>query len=472
MKHAEPSESSNVFSVTELNSQIKRLLESNYRFVWVKGEISNFRMPASGHCYFTLKDAHSQIRAVLFRAQQRGLRFVPEDGLQVICQGRISVYEPRGEYQLIIDVMEPHGFGQLQLAFEQLKKKLEAEGLFDPTRKRPLPICPQRVAIVTSATGAAIHDILKVLQRAPYPVTVTLHPVRVQGVGAAGEIAEAIDTVNALLEVYEWDVIIVGRGGGSLEDLWPFNEEPVARAVARSRVPIIAAVGREIDWTIADLVADMRAPTPTAAAEWIVTQLDKIKQSLTEHQARLAQDARKRLESYRQILQFLDKRLIDPRRRLADLRLFVDDRFTRLHLAVGRRLEQLKSSTGSLQQKLTFHNPISRIVSGREILQQRSRQLALQHRLVLDSARSGLQHGLARLQSLNPLAVLARGFSITYRLPEERIVVSETMVGIGERVRVRLAEGALECLVTEKQPGAGTFPEEIKTHESEEDGTV
>jgi exodeoxyribonuclease VII large subunit len=470
--HPEPFEQSNVFTVSQLNGQIKKLLESNYRFVWVKGEISNFRMPASGHCYFTLKDEHSQIRAVLFRAQQRSLRFAPEDGLQVICQGRISVYEPRGEYQLIIDVIEPHGFGQLQLAFEQLKKKLEAEGLFDPTHKRPLPLCPQRIAIVTSATGAAIQDMLKVLQRAPYPVTVTVFPVRVQGTGAAGEIAAAIDAVNTLSEAYQWDLIIAGRGGGSLEDLWPFNEETVARAVARSQVPIIAAVGHEIDWTIADLAADMRAPTPTAAAEWIVTQLDKIKKNLTEQQTRLVQSTVKRLESYQQVLRFLDKRLLDPRKRMADLRLFVDDRFTRLHLALSRRLEQFKANTGSLRQKLEFYSPTARIGSCREALQQRSRELVWHQRRRLEGCHARLHHSLARLQSLNPLAVLARGYSITYRLPEERIIVSETMVQLGERVRVQLAKGSLECLVTEKKPETGETIEEIKTRESKENGTV
>jgi exodeoxyribonuclease VII large subunit len=475
MLHPEPLEPSNVFTVSQLNSQIKRLLETSYRFVWVKGEISNFRMPASGHCYFTLKDESSQIRAVLFRAQQRSLRFAPEDGLQVICQGRISVYEPRGEYQLIIDVMEPHGFGQLQLAFEQLKKKLEAEGLFDPARKRPLPLCPQRIAVVTSATGAAIHDILTVLQRAPYPLSVTVCPVRVQGAEAAGEIAAALDAVNAVSEVLQWDVVILGRGGGSLEDLWPFNEEPVARAMARSHVPIISAVGHEIDWTIADLVADMRSPTPTAAAEWVVTRLDKIQKVLTELQGRLVQSTAKRLESYQQLLGFLDKRLVDPRKRLADLRLFVDDRLTRLQLSLSRRLEQLQAHTGGLSQKLEFYNPMARIETCRKAVEQRSRELVWHQQRLLESCQARFHHGLARLQSLNPLAVLARGYSITYRLPEERIVVNEAMVQVGEQVRVQLARGSLECTVARKLPGSGTYgeyPEEIKNRESQEDGTV
>ncbi len=469
---AEDLEQSNVFTVSQLNSQIKRLLEGHYRFVWVKGEISNFRMPASGHCYFTLKDEHSQIRAVLFRVQQRALRFAPEDGLQVVCQGRISVYEPRGEYQLIIDVMEPLGFGQLQLAFEQLKKKLETEGLFDPQRKKPLPVCPQRIALVTSGTGAAIRDILKVLQRAPYPITVTLCPVRVQGAGAAGEIAEAIDVVNGLADAYHWDVMIVGRGGGSLEDLWSFNEEIVARAMARTRVPIISAVGHEIDWTIADLVADFRAPTPTAAAEWAVTRLSQIQQNLKDRQARLIRFAQQRLESPRRMLGFLHQRLIDPRKRLADLRLFVDDRFSRLHLAWNHRINQARGDVGREHQHLAFCHPAGRIRDCRERLRQRAKELHWQQQLALERCQARLRQTLVRLQSLNPLAVLERGYSITYRLPGEKIVTSEAMVKLGQTIRVQLAEGALECLVEKKQVGTGSLMEEMRTREPQEDGTV
>jgi exodeoxyribonuclease VII large subunit len=469
---AEELEQTNVFTVSQLNSQIKRLLEGHYRFVWVKGEISNFRVPASGHCYFTLKDEHSQIRAVLFRVQQRALRFAPEDGLQVVCQGRISVYEPRGEYQLIIDVMEPLGFGQLQLAFEQLKKRLEAEGLFDSQRKKQLPPCPQRIALVTSGTGAAIRDILKVLQRAPYPITVTLCPVRVQGAGAAGEIAQAIDVINGLADTYLWDVMIVGRGGGSLEDLWSFNEETVARAMARTRVPIISAVGHEIDWTIADLVADFRAPTPTAAAEWVVTRLNQIQQDLKDHQALLIRFAQQRLESPRRMLGFLHQRLLDPRKRLADLRLLVDDRFARLHLAWNHRINQARGDVERGHQHLVFYHPAGRIREGRERLRQRAKELGLQQRLALERCQARLHQTLVRLQSLNPLAVLERGYSITYRLPGERIVTSEAMVKLGQKIRVQLAEGALECLVEKKQARTGSLREEMRTREPQEDGTV
>jgi exodeoxyribonuclease VII large subunit len=457
---------SSVYTVSQLSAQIKKLLESSFRFIWVKGEISNFRAPASGHHYFTLKDEHSQIRAVMFRAQQRSLRFVPEDGLQVLCQGRISVYEPRGEYQLIIDVMEPRGAGLLQLAFEQLKKKLEAEGLFDPAQKRPLPSCPQRIGIVTSATGAAIHDILKVLQRSPYPLTVTLIPVRVQGQGAATEIAAAIDAANDVSAAFAWDVLLVGRGGGSLEDLWPFNEEAVARAMARSQIPVISAVGHEIDLTIADLAADLRAPTPTAAAEWIVAQLQHLQTGLAEQQKRLLHVVRLRLDAHRQVLHFYEKRLQDPRKRLGDLRLLVDDRLTRLQLAFARKLENWRAGGLQLQQKLNFYNPLARIHRYRELIEQHARELASQQRHILDGHRSRLQGALVALENLSPLSTLARGYSITYRLPDLKIVHHEAQVRLGQKVRVQLAKGALECLVESKQPEAPPSPQELDDGDS------
>jgi len=273
----------------------------------------------------------------------------------------------------------------------------------------------------------------------------------------------------------------VGRGGGSLEDLWSFNEEIVALSVARSRVPIISAVGHEIDWTIADLVADLRAPTPTAAAELIVTQLDQIQhvtqldqiqQRLHDRQAHLIQSTRQRLESARQVLHFLDRRLIDPRRRLTDLRLLADDRFSRLHLAINRRIEQARADASRWQQQLEFRHPIVRLRNYRDQLQQHSKELIRQQRRLHENCRAQLHHGLIRLQSLSPLAVLARGYSITYRLPDERVVTNEAMVELGQRVRVQLAEGALECLVAKKQPGAGALIEEMKTRESQKDGAI
>ena len=253
-----------IYTVSQLNDEIKNLLETQFSDIWVEGEISNFRIPGSGHFYFTLKDSSSQLRGVCFKSQNRLLKFRPEDGLAVLSRGRLTVYEPRGEYQLVVDYMEPRGLGSLQLAFEQLKAKLQKEGLFDPTHKKPLPLLPQKIAVVTSPTGAVIRDILRVLRRRNRGLHVLIYPVRVQGEGAGQEIASGVRYLDTLPDV---DVIITARGGGSIEDLWAFNDEIVVRAIFNSRIPVISAVGHETDFTIADFVADMRAPTPSAAAE-------------------------------------------------------------------------------------------------------------------------------------------------------------------------------------------------------------
>ncbi len=254
-----------ILTVSELTREIKDILEDRFPDVWIEGEISNLRIPPSGHIYFTLKDDFSQIRAVLFKMQARTLRFVPEDGLHIIGRGRVSLYEKRGDYQLILESIEPKGMGALQLAFLQLKEKLEREGLFDPTLKKTIPMIPQKIGIVTSPTGAVIQDMLHILERRFKNLHILLYPVRVQGEGASSEIAEAINYFNRFTDA---DVMIVGRGGGSLEDLWAFNEEVVARAIYRSKTPIISAVGHETDYTIADFVADLRAPHPLLPQNW------------------------------------------------------------------------------------------------------------------------------------------------------------------------------------------------------------
>ena len=442
-----------VFTVSELNRQIKGLLESQFPFVWVKGEISNFRSPGSGHCYFTLKDEGSQIRAVLFRSQHQRLRFTPESGRQVFCQGRLSVYEPRGEYQIIIDVMEPAGIGALQLAFEQLKKKLAAEGLFDPSRKLPLPGCPQRIGIVTSPTGAAVRDMLKVMRRAPFPLSITVLPVRVQGREAAGEIAAAIASANRTIERFQWDVLIVGRGGGSIEDLWPFNEEPVARAVAASSIPVISAVGHEIDFTICDMAADLRAATPTAAAEWVVGSLEEFQRTIAGGSDRLLQAFRRKTESTRRELTFLEKRLIHPRKRIEDLKLAVDDRMERLLLAVSRLLERLRTAQTHLSQRLVTQHPAKEVQRSREQLEQLHRRLLSNQRKIVDTCRFRLREQASRLESLNPLSVLARGYSITYGLPEKNMIRTSTQVRTGQELLVQLSEGSVECVVRKTNPG-------------------
>jgi exodeoxyribonuclease VII large subunit len=436
-----------ILTVSKLNQQIRALLEEKFPFVWVKGEISNFRVPASGHFYFTLKDAQSQINAVFFRAQNRFLRFLPESGMQVICQARVSVYEPRGEYQLIVEVMEPLGVGQLQLAFEALKKKLEAEGLFDPARKKALPLCPQKICLITSRSGAAVRDILKVLKRSPYPVSVTLFPVAVQGPEARLEIANALGAANLLSWRHEWDIVIVGRGGGSIEDLWAFNEEVVARAISASSIPVISAVGHEIDFTIADMAADLRMPTPTAAAEWVVKRLEQFHRDLHGGRDRLVKVMEARLENLGFRLKHLEVRITHPKRQLESLRLTVDDRMERLGLAIKRRLERTRDSYSHLFSRLLYLNPEARIQSSRAELNRLSRELILYHHRILDAYRLRYEHDVARLEALSPLSVLSRGYSITYRIADGKVIRSYTETGPGERVMVRLAEGRLECRV-------------------------
>ncbi|HYA41538.1 MAG TPA: exodeoxyribonuclease VII large subunit [Syntrophobacteraceae bacterium] len=438
---------SGIFTVSKLNQQVKALLEAKFPFVWVKGEISNFRIPASGHFYFTLKDAQSQINAVFFRAQNRYLRFLPESGMQVICQARLSVYEPKGEYQLIVEVMEPLGVGQLQLAFEALKKKLEAEGLFDPAKKKVFPLCPQNICLITSKSGAAIRDILKVLQRSPYPVSVTLFPVAVQGPEARLEIAEAIMSANMLTWRYEWDMVIVGRGGGSIEDLWAFNEEVVARAISGSSIPLISAVGHETDFTIADMAADLRMPTPTAAAEWVVKRLEQFHRDLHGGKDRLAQIIEAKLESLGLKLKYLESRITHPKRMLDNLRLAVDDRLERLTLAIQRRVEKERDSCNHLHSRLLYLNPEARIQRGRAELNRLCKELMLHHHRILDGYRLRYEHNVARLEALSPLSVLQRGYSITYRAADGKVIRSYTETRSGDRVLVRLAAGRLECLV-------------------------
>ncbi len=447
----QPDEEASVYTVSELNRRIKGLLESNFPLVWVKGEISNLRIPTSGHSYFTLKDDLSQIRAVFFRTQQRHLRFQLESGLQVICQARVSVYEPRGETQLIVELMEPQGIGALQLAFEQLKKKLDGEGLFDPERKLAFPVCPRNIGIVTSPTGAAVRDILKVLQRSPFSLCVTVFPVRVQGVEAAEEIAAAIVTANALAEHFQWDLLIVGRGGGSMEDLWPFNEEVVARAMADSTIPIISAVGHEIDFTISDLVADLRMPTPTAAAEWVVGRLDSIVRDLTRSRDRLCQLFAQRIDAQRQRLHYLCKRLVHPGRKLEDLRISLDERLERLQLGFLRRIEKLRTAQTHLMDRLLLASPSKLIERNRGLLVQDTRVLVARYEGLLEKSRLHLAGLGARLGSLNPLSVLDRGYSIAYRLPEEKILRDSAEVAPGQDILVQLARGKLTCKVVESE---------------------
>jgi len=393
-----------VYTVSTLTAELKTLLEATYPSLWVEGEVSNFKHHASGHMYFTLKDATSQIRAVMFRAANRTLKFRPEDGLAVQVRASLGIYERRGEYQLYVEHMEPKGLGALQLAFEQLKARLAAEGLFDEARKREIPRLPRRIGIVTSPSGAAIRDMLNIIDRRFASVEILIYPARVQGEGAAEEIVAGIAALNARGDL---DVLIVGRGGGSIEDLWAFNEEIVARAIAASKVPVVSAVGHETDFTIADFVADLRAPTPSAAAELVVA-----------HKAELAQR--------------------------------LDDLTSRLDSALVHRVSAGRQRLTFLGRHLALLNPVEQVRRQRERVAVAAETLrgALRTRLKLWEGE--LRALAGKLESLSPLAILGRGYSITRLLPDLRVVKDAASVRPGEAVSILLHRGSLACRVEER----------------------
>jgi exodeoxyribonuclease VII large subunit len=437
-----------IYSVSELSLEIKNLLEKQFPDVWVNGEVSNFRAATSGHFYFTLKDANAQIRAVCFRNQARYLKFKPQDGISVIARGHLSVYEARGEYQLCVEYLEPAGVGALQLAFEQLKAKLAAEGLFDPARKKPLPVLPRAIGVVTSPTGAVIRDILRVLKRRFRNMNVTLYPVKVQGEGAAQEIVEGIEYFNRHRIV---DVMIVARGGGSLEDLWAFNEEIVARAIAASKIPVISAVGHETDFTIADFVADLRAPTPSAAAELVVHRKQDFVVELQERARRMAQvvrlklaEARERLTARRmhRVFQTIPTRVAERAQR-------VDDAIAALEHSIRFRLnaarqDWVRASAGVLRYDFR------RLVSlKRSALVERDVALRSRFERCVIGCRNRLAQVEAILKERSPLAILNRGYSIT-RDAAGRIVRDAAQVSIGDDLSIRLARGELGATVKRK----------------------
>ncbi len=428
-----------IFTVSSVNRQIKTLLEKNFPFLWVKGEISNLKVPGSGHLYFTLKDSTSQIRAIMFRGFTQGMKFKPEDGMEVLVRCRVTAYEPRGDYQLFCEVMEPVGFGALQVAFEQLKEKLKAEGLFEETRKRPIPQFPTRIGIITSPTGAAIRDMLNILsRRSGGGVEITILPTSVQGDKAPGEIVAALDLANKL-GLARFDVLIVGRGGGSIEDLWAFNTEEVARAISRSKIPTISAVGHEVDFTIGDFVADLRAPTPSAAAELVVKNKRDLLEKIGQHERQILNLIRRKLIVTTTQLGGFAKRLIDPKRRLQDLMLRCDEISDRLIQNIQRFLQAsltevrfLKERLGTPQRKLDlcrqqFLNVDDRLRSG------------VTRRL--ESKKNDFTKWAVHLNGLSPLAVLDRGYSIVKK--GEEIIKESGQVAKGDVVKIRLHKGEL-----------------------------
>jgi exodeoxyribonuclease VII large subunit len=433
-----------VYSVSALSQQIRTLLEGQFDFVWVEGEISNFRTPSSGHHYMVLKDEKAQIRAVMFRPQTRYLKFMPEDGMKVIVQGRVAVYEPRGEYQLILDYVEPLGVGALALAFEQLKKKLAGQGLFDESIKKPLPFLPQSVAVITSPTGAAIRDFLKIIQRRFANIEITILPVKVQGEGAAEEMVEALRTVNSELDA---DVIVLTRGGGSLEDLWAFNSEELALAIRASRIPVVSAVGHEIDVTISDLVADFRAPTPSAAAELLVVEKESLERRILQHRGRLLAALRTDLSGLQQRLRLLSRSLRDPRKRLAESWMELDDLHGRLTRIMEIALKTRRRVLTGEARALTLHSPLNRIAGLSQRVDFQRRSLSFLMLKALKDHRMNVFVAREKMKTMSPLAVLERGYSITRKLPEGWVLRSVGEVEEGDRVSVKLARGEMQCHV-------------------------
>jgi len=442
-----------ILTVSQISRSIKNLLEGEFNFVRVSGEISNLSRPHSGHSYFTLKDEGAQLRAVLFKNQQRFLPKTIRDGQQVICHGRISLYEPRGDYQLIVDTIDFQGSGLLQLQFEALKKQLAAEGLFDAERKKKIPPFPGKITLITSPSGAAIHDFLKIWRNRRWNATIQVFPVRVQGVGAAEEIAQAIRRVNKEVES---DVIVLCRGGGSLEDLWAFNEECVARAIAGSTLPVVSAIGHEIDFTIADFCADLRAPTPTGAAEQIIPdltllerQIRNLQQTCTTLIMEKIEDCRREINQQRRLLGNLEMTL-------THLTLQVDHNTSKLLHSMESHLQVQDLRFARIMARFQQQSPMNRVTLQDQRLHYAAEILAQRMRVLLDQKSTALSTQATLLNTVSPLATLARGYAIIRRKnrekKQEEIITKSSQTLPGELVEVLLHKGRLECVVEKVIP--------------------
>ena len=461
-----------VLTVSELTTRVKRLLENEIGAVWVTGEVTNLRVQSSGHIYFTLRDASGQLNCVLFRSDAVENGSLLEDGRKIIVQGDLTVYEPRGQYQLVVRLVEHHGFGTLQIAFEKLKQKLQAEGLFAPERKRPLPCYLQRIGLVTSPTGAAIRDVLHVIQRRNPALEIIFVPCCVQGAGAGTEIAAAIRLLNEFACSVEGprrlsvespaiatpqpfnhstrlDLILLTRGGGSLEDLWAFNEEIVARAIFESRLPVVSAVGHEIDFTISDFVADVRAATPSAAAEIITENVFASRRFITETPLRLRALLTERIESEEEAVQQLVQRMrrVHPRRQLNERLQHLDDLQAGLVRCARSGFRHERQRWKGLSQRLLLVKPSQVLLRRKEVLRSLERRLAVQGRPRVADLHSQLSNVEARLRLLSPLNVLERGYSITSDAQTGKVIRQTHEVKAGQRLRTRLKSGEISSVV-------------------------
>jgi len=440
-----PVDKRHILRVSELTAQIKSLLEDSFAFIWITGEISNFRVPASGHFYFSLKDAKAQINAVMFRGQNAQLKFEPEDGMQINGIGRVSLYEPRGTYQIILEYMEPSGIGALQVAFEQRKQKLADEGLFDDHHKKLIPFLPYNISVITSPTGSVIHDIIRVLNRRFNTISLQIIPAKVQGLEAEKELIDAIALLN---QHGQADVAIIARGGGSLEDLHPFNTEGLVREIYRSKIPIISAVGHETDYTLTDFVADLRAPTPSAAAEMVVPVKQDLINQTTKLNIKLINAFTNYLRFHRTYLQEFSRRLIDPRKRIQDLRLKTDDLSGRLVRAGLRGLRQKRERLQWRGSKLLTLSPAHHLPFAKNKLELLNHNILSSLRIYIDKKRASIHESESRLTALSPLNILKRGYSITRLAATNRMVRSSDDVEVGDRLQILLGSGTLEAETT------------------------
>lgn len=443
-------ESERVLTVSQLTRSIKKILESEYRFVRLTGEISNLRTPFSGHSYFTLKDDSSQIRGVLFKQQKRFVELALQDGQEVVCFGRITVYEPRGEYQFVIDSIELFGTGKLRIHFDQLKKKLFDRGYFAPEIKKALPTYPKKIVVVSSPTGAAIQDFLKISRNRRSTVHIQILPVRVQGKEAAGEIAQAIQTANSTL-LSDVDIIVLCRGGGSLEDLWAFNEEQVAEAIHSSKIPVVTGIGHEIDFTIADFCADYRCPTPTGVAEQIIPDSNSLLDHITTLQKSLDNRIRGKLT-------FFTHRLHHSLRLLGDMKNIFSSAEYRLQLSTTYFLQAMKKNIGEKEntlqtsiRKLQAQAPKSRIALQEKNIQMLKATLQNQIERILDRKQAEIAQQAALLNSVSPLATLGRGYSIVRKFNEGQetysVISQAEDTKVGEELNILLSKGELDCVV-------------------------
>jgi exodeoxyribonuclease VII large subunit len=436
---------SRIFTVSEINASIRGLVEVQFPFVSIAGEISNLRKPLSGHCYFTLKDEQSQIRAVLFKMQQRYLSSGPADGQMVICRGRISVYEPRGEYQLIVDAIDFHGTGAMQLEFEKLKQKLAAEGLFDKEAKKPLPFYPEHVTLITSPQGAAVHDFIRVARSRCPQAKIAVYPVSVQGAAAAGEIVEALTTINKHLTT---DIIVLCRGGGSIEDLWSFNEEKVARAIAGSAIVVVSAVGHEIDYTIADFTADLRAPTPSAAAEMILPETEGLRSQVMQLKVRQVRVVTSLLQRLRDRVAVNSQRLATVRHPLDHLSMKLDHTAADFQRAFKTLLQTKQHGLDKAAQQIHRYDPATLLLFQRQKLNELHRRLLITAKTNIESRHESLSRAAGLLDAVSPLSTLARGYAVAKTFPPGgKIITDADQVKVGSRLNVILHRGSLECRI-------------------------